>query len=139
MFWYFGKIKKYRKNTFEYDLNHFVYDSIWLNMMYIIEKWCLKWFPCKVSHENIQNTMKYEEILRTKWKNQKNLSIFAFYPMKWCAPKLKICMHDLFDVPDSNLMPKPPNKNKFYMILMILLNFHFDIFWDFWNKTEIAE
>ena len=34
-----------QKNTeqmsFEYDLGNFVYDSIWLNMMYNIEKHCL--------------------------------------------------------------------------------------------------
>ena len=56
MFWYSGAINKILKMTFEYELNHFVYDCIWLNMMYIIEKWCLKWFACNVSQGNIQNT-----------------------------------------------------------------------------------
>ena len=58
--------------TFEYDLGNFVYDSIWLNMMYIIEKHCLKWFPSQLSHVNIQNTLKYDEILWKKTKMSKN-------------------------------------------------------------------
>ena len=40
----------------EYDLGDFVYDSIWLEMMYSIENWGLKWFVCIVSQPNIQGT-----------------------------------------------------------------------------------
>ena len=60
--------KNTEKMTFECDLGNFVYDSIWLNMMYIIEKHCLKWFSSKVSHENIHDTMKYDETRRKKTK-----------------------------------------------------------------------
>ena len=45
--------------TFEYELGNFVYDAIWLNMMYNLRKWCLKLFPCIVSHVNMLNTTKY--------------------------------------------------------------------------------
>ena len=37
------------KVTFEDDLGHFLYDSIWSNMMYNLRKWCLKSFPCILS------------------------------------------------------------------------------------------
>ena len=64
--WFF---KKYPKNYFWIWTKSF---CIWF---YMIEydvyhrKWCLKWFICRVSQKNIQNTTKCEEIL---WKNENN-------------------------------------------------------------------
>ena len=36
----------------------------------------------------------------------KNHSIFDFYPMKWCAPKVNIYMQFFFYVPESNSFSK---------------------------------
>ena len=33
--------------------------------------------------------------------------IFDFYPAKWCAAKVILCMRESFDVPESFLMPIP--------------------------------
>ena len=40
----------FRKKHFWNDLGKFLYDSIWLNMMYNLLKWCLKPFTCILSH-----------------------------------------------------------------------------------------
>ena len=69
LIWVFQK--KSKKTWFIFVFNHVVYDCIWLIMMYIIEKHCIKWFSPLISHENIQKTSKYEEIPSKKYGQKK--------------------------------------------------------------------
>ena len=63
--------------------------------------------------------------------------MFDFYPMKWGARNLKICIHDFFDVSDSSSSSKPPNRiNK--LLDFNDLNLVLGHFLSKRNKTEIA-
>ena len=123
--------------TFEYDLNHFVYDSIWLNMMYIIEKHCLKWFACKVSHGNIQNTMEIWRNTSKKNKKSKQSYPFRFLPHEMMRSKAQNLHARFFWCPGLEFGLKTPKQNKqlhdFDTFTFLIL-----IFFDFWNKTEFA-
>ena len=78
LFWFFGAIKKMQKQlTFGDDLGMIIYDCIWLIMMYIIEKHCIKWFPLLISQENIQKTSKCEEMHLNKYGKQKKELVTA--------------------------------------------------------------
>ena len=134
--WCNQKIPK--KLTFECESNHFVYDSIWLNMMYIIEKWCFEVIsiitkPGKHS--------KYNEIWRNNFEKnengQKNL-VFSISTLRNDAlQSSKFACTDF-------LMSRIRIWCQNLKIITILYNFNdfpkvdVDMFFDFWNKTEIA-
>ena len=60
-----------------------------------------------------KNALKYDgKYFERKCKVQNKLSTFAFHPMERCAAKLKTCMHDLLDVPDSISNSKSPKQIK---------------------------
>ena len=133
MFWYFGAIKKIPKNDFWIWFEmYFVYDSIWLNMMYIIEKHCLKWFACKVSQENIQHPNEIWRKTSKIWKTMHSQTLpfsISTLAMKWCAAKLKIgactiCLMSWTRIQAQN--PKVLGITLLHVFEVLL--FYFDIF-----------
>ena len=50
------------KNDVKIIFNYSLYDCIWRDMMDIIENWCLEWFASQISLQNVEKTLKYDEI-----------------------------------------------------------------------------
>ena len=136
-FCYSGEIKNYRaifqQNMIYIILYMILYDWIWcISMKMMFKAIYIQSKPWKHTRHN-----SIWRITSKTWEDLENVPIFFFHPTKWCAPKVKICIHVLFLMSQSRIRAQNPQVKLKVTCVCWAYSFYFGMFGDLleqnWN------